>query len=81
MPSLGDRAGANPEEGFSGEPVYDTNDECVKAVEAFYKHNKDAIGMVAENAPEIHKRVMGFFKEAKKAAQSGEVYSYEEGEN
>ncbi len=81
MPSLGDRAGANPEEGFSGEPVYDTNDECVKAVEAFYKHNKDAIGMIAENAPEIHKRVMGFFKEAKKAAQSGEVYSYEEGEN
>lgn len=77
MPSLGDRAGANPEEGFSGEPVYDTGEECVKAVERFYKHNKDAIGMVAQNAPEVHKRIMGYFKEAKKAAQSGEVYSHE----
>lgn len=74
MPSLGDRWAANPEEGFSGEPVYNSNEECVKAVERFYSQNKSAIGLVSKSSPETHKRIMGYFKAAKKAAQSGEVY-------
>ena len=80
MPTLADKIGANPEEGFYGEPCYDTNEECVKAIEGFYKHNKESIGGLSKMAPDTHKAVMALFKKAKNAAQKGEVFEYQIGE-
>lgn len=78
MPSIDDRVGAYPEEGFYGEVIYDTCADCVRAVEKFYGHNKAAIGSLAKNSPATHKRVMVHFKAAKKAAQNGEAYHAEQ---
>lgn len=78
MPSLDDSVGANPEEGFSGEQLYETPDDCVKAVEDFYRINKEAIGMIASTSPETHRRVMTYFKSAKQSAQSSQPFGGDE---
>ena len=74
MPRIHDKWGAGPEEGYSGEDMYESNDDCVKAIERFYLKNKKVVSMLSSDAPSYHKQVMGIFKAAKGAAQKGEQY-------
>ena len=74
MPRVEDKWGASPEEGFSGEDMYETNKDCVKAIEDFYRKNKKVVSMLSSDAPVYHKKVMGMFKAAKGAAQKGEQF-------
>jgi len=74
MPRVEDKWGASPEEGFSGEDMYETNKDCVKAIEDFYRKNKKVVSMLSSDAPAYHKKVMGMFKAAKGAAQKGEQF-------
>ena len=74
MPRVEDKWGASPDEGFSGEDMYETNRDCVKAIEDFYRKNKKVVSMLSSDAPAYHKKVMGMFKAAKGAAQKGEQF-------
>jgi hypothetical protein len=74
MPRVEDKWGASPEEGFGGEDMYETNKDCVKAIEDFYRKNKKVVSMLSSDAPAYHKKVMGMFKAAKGAAQKGEQF-------
>ena len=74
MPRVEDKWGASPEEGFGGEDMYETNKDCVKAIEDFYRKNKQVVSMLSSDAPVYHKKVMGMFKAAKGAAQKGEQF-------
>ena len=74
MPRVEDKWGASPEEGFNGEDMYETNKDCVKAIEDFYRKNKKVVSMLSSDAPAYHKKVMGMFKAAKGAAQKGEQF-------
>ena len=74
MPRVEDKWGGSPEEGFSGEDMYETNKDCVKAIEDFYRKNKKVVSMLSSDAPAYHKKVMGMFKAAKGAAQKGEQF-------
>lgn len=74
MPRVEDKWGASSEEGFSGEDMYENNDDCVKAIEGFYRKNKKVVSMLSSDAPAYHKKVMGMFKAAKGAAQKGEQF-------
>lgn len=74
MPRVEDKWGASPDEGFSGEDMYETNKDCVKAIEDFYRKNKNVVSMLSSDAPAYHKKVMGMFKTAKSAAQKGEQF-------
>ena len=74
MPRIHDKWGSGPEEGYSGEDMYENNDDCVKAIEGFYLKNKKVVSMLSSDAPSYHKQVMGIFKAAKGAAQKGEQY-------
>lgn len=74
MPRVEDKWGASPDEGFSGEDMYETNKDCVKAIEDFYRKNKNVVSMLSSDAPAYHKKVMGMFKAAKSAAQKGEQF-------
>ena len=74
MPRVEDKWGASPEEGFRGEDMYETNKDCVKAIEDFYRKNKKVVSMLSSDAPAYHKKVMGMFKAAKGAAQKGEQF-------
>ena len=74
MPRVEDKWGASPDEGFNGEDMYETNKDCVKAIEDFYRKNKKVVSMLSSDAPAYHKKVMGMFKAAKGAAQKGEQF-------
>ena len=74
MPRVEDKWGASPEEGFGGEDMYETNKDCVKAIEDLYRKNKKVVSMLSSDAPAYHKKVMGMFKAAKGAAQKGEQF-------
>ena len=74
MPRVEDKWGASPEEGHNGEDMYENNDDCVKAIEGFYRKNKKVVSMLSSDAPAYHKKVMGMFKAAKGAAQKGEQF-------